>query len=220
MSSNGEAIPHPDIDISINLPPLPIKNRTLKAGTGGGCVRFGPFANLTVNYGLVKVGLLPSLLNNPKNLAYNPHCLSRDLRPDLFPQSGSSEAIADLLQQPNISAFNQVLEYGPRPNIVSTHAVGHIGTGGDMSDTFSSPGDPLFFLHHAQIDRLWTIWQSQDPRNRQYAVSGTGTAQNYPPSEEFKISDRIDLGLLSPEGPRPLAEFMNTVRGPFCYKYR
>lgn len=89
-----------------------------------------------------------------------------------------------------------------------------------MADTFSSPGDPIFFLHHAQIDRLWTIWQSQDPRNRQYAVSGTSTAQNYPPSQEFEISDRIDLGLLSPEGPRPLAEFMSTVRGPFCYRYR
>ena len=27
--------------------------------------------------------------------------------------------------------------------------------GGDL---FTSPGDPAFFLHHGQVDRLWTLW--------------------------------------------------------------
>lgn len=32
-----------------------------------------------------------------------------------------------------------------------------------MTDTFASPGDPIFFLHHAQIDRVWALWQKKDP---------------------------------------------------------
>ena len=89
-----------------------------------------------------------------------------------------------------------------------------------MKDTFSSPGDPIFFLHHAQIDRLWTLWQKRDLKTRQYAISGNGTLFNYPPSPEFKLSNKIDLGKLSPGGPRPIWEFMDTSGGtPFCYDY-
>src|SRR4051812_28508064 len=28
-----------------------------------------------------------------------------------------------------------------------------------MSDIMRSPADPLFWMHHAQIDRIWSIWQ-------------------------------------------------------------
>ena len=89
----------------------------------------------------------------------------------------------------------------------------------DMIDVFSSPADPIFFLHHAQIDRLWTLWQQRDLAERQYAISGTGTFLNYPPSPVFQLNDTIDLGKLSPDGPRPIRDFLNTVDGPFCYEY-
>lgn len=86
-----------------------------------------------------------------------------------------------------------------------------------MSDFFSSPGDPIFYLHHAQVDRIWTVWQAKDPATRQYAISGTGTLVNAPPSPEFKLSDPIDLGFLG--APRPIRDFLNTKAGPFCYEY-
>src|SRR5690606_29593427 len=37
------------------------------------------------------------------------------------------------------------------------------------TDMFVSPGDPLFWLHHANIDRIWALWQAQDTA-RQYAI--------------------------------------------------
>lgn len=220
MSSNGDAIPHGPLNISINLPPLVPTTISIPSGTGGGCVTKGPFANATVKYGPINVGLRPQDLNNPDNFAYKPHCLKRDLNVRLFQQSASPDAVQALLSAPNVTAFNAIVDYGAKPGVISTHGAGHLGTGGEMADTFSSTGDPIFFFHHAQLDRLWTLWQSRDPVNRQYAVSGTGTAQNYPPSPEWTIEDKINLGLLSPQGPIPFKEIMSTVRGPFCYEYK
>jgi len=39
--------------------------------------------------------------------------------------------------------------------------------GGDPgSDPFISPGDPAFYLHHGQVDRVYWIWQNLDFANR------------------------------------------------------
>ena len=48
------------------------------------------------------------------------------------------------------------------------HGTVHNAVGGDMASA-SSPADPLFWLHHANLDRLWSEWQvthpGQDPSN-------------------------------------------------------
>lgn len=38
------------------------------------------------------------------------------------------------------------------------HNVIHNGVGGAMGDTRTAGLDPIFYLHHANIDRLWAIW--------------------------------------------------------------
>jgi len=43
----------------------------------------------------------------------------------------------------------------------------HMWTGGSMAPG-TSPNDPVFFLHHCNIDRLWALWQFRHP------------GQNYP----------------------------------------
>lgn len=179
----------------------------------------GPFANITVAFGQVSMDLNPGLLSNRHNLDYEPHCLRRDLNPRVVKPTLTAENVRALLSSPNITVFNQVMNVGVKPEVLGVHAAGHQGVGSDMSDFFSSPGDPIFYLHHAQIDRLWTQWQQLDPKTRQYAISGTGTLFNYPPSPVFQLNDTINLGKLSPKGPRPIREFMSTVRGIFCYEY-
>jgi hypothetical protein len=42
------------------------------------------------------------------------------------------------------------------------HDLVHVWVGGTMS-YMSSPNDPVFFLHHANIDRLWAQWQTAHP---------------------------------------------------------
>lgn len=36
----------------------------------------------------------------------------------------------------------------------------HNWVGGTMSNIMISPADPVFWLHHAQVDRLWSQWQA------------------------------------------------------------
>lgn len=95
---------------------------------------------------------------------------------------------------------------------------GHYTIGGDPGgDFFVSPGDPAFFLHHAQIDRVWWIWQNQDLANRQNAISGTITLFDTPPSRNGTLDDLLDVGILG--DPLAIRDAMNTVDGRFCYVY-
>lgn len=38
----------------------------------------------------------------------------------------------------------------------------HVWVGGDMVVS-TSPNDPVFFLHHCNVDRIWAAWQKQRP---------------------------------------------------------
>ncbi len=40
------------------------------------------------------------------------------------------------------------------------------GRGGLMSNTTTAALDPIFWLHHANIDRLWEVWRTRDPLNK------------------------------------------------------
>ncbi|MCJ1469438.1 hypothetical protein MMC07_008071 [Pseudocyphellaria aurata] len=211
MSGNGVSVPHSDLRKVTSFPGRPSTVTVIPAGTGGGCVITGPLANLTVAFGQVSPDLNPGLRNNPRNLDYKPHCLRRDLNPKVAESVLTPENVRAVLGSPNITVFYQIMNFGVTPGEQGLHGGGHQAVGGDMSDFFSSPGDPLFYLHHAQVDRIWTRWQQLDLTTRQYALSGTGTVRNYPPSPLFNLNDTLNLGSLSPEGPRPIRDIMSTV---------
>lgn len=104
---------------------------------------------------------------------------------------------------------------------LGVHGGGHYSMGGDPGrDFFVSPGDPLFYLHHAQIDRVWWIWQQLDRKTRTGAqgISGTGTFLNGPPSANTTLETVIDLGYAATP-PRKMSELMSTTAGPMCYIY-
>ncbi|KAM7195627.1 Di-copper centre-containing protein [Rhypophila sp. PSN 637] len=58
---------------------------------------------------------------------------------------------------------------------LTPHVAGHIGMGSTRGDPFTSPTEPLFYLHHAYIDKLWADWQAQNPAARTYAIGGRNT---------------------------------------------
>jgi hypothetical protein len=54
------------------------------------------------------------------------------------------------------------LEAGPHNRV-------HATMGGDMG-TFISPKDPIFWLHHCNVDRLWTVWVAARTTHNQAVV--------------------------------------------------
>jgi tyrosinase len=60
-----------------------------------------------------------------------------------------------------LAAVNARTTFTPfQTNLESLHAGVHNAVGGDMGGA-ASPTDPLFWLHHANIDRLWAAWQKK-----------------------------------------------------------
>jgi tyrosinase len=43
------------------------------------------------------------------------------------------------------------------------HNSGHVWVGGSMGSIATAPCDPVFWMHHAEIDRIWWQWQQANP---------------------------------------------------------
>jgi tyrosinase len=55
------------------------------------------------------------------------------------------------------------------------HNLVHRYCGGNML-RMTSPNDPIFFLHHANIDRMWSLWQKKVPSGTSLYVQSSTTA--------------------------------------------
>jgi tyrosinase len=49
-----------------------------------------------------------------------------------------------------------------------------------MANMYSSPGDPLFWLHHSMIDHVWDQWQRKNFAVRSKDIGGPDTMWAYP----------------------------------------
>ena len=164
LGSNGKPTPHGPTNLTafgINLEIAP--------ATGGGCVYSGPFKNYTVTLG--PVAFAP--IDGDNGLDYNPRCLSRDISLVWSNQTKPTDVTSLISSCADLGCFDTVLEA-----IDGVHAGGHFTIGSIDADAYASAGDPAFYLHHAQVDRVWTIWQNLNARNRTRQVYGTSTAFN------------------------------------------
>ncbi|EHL01284.1 putative Tyrosinase [Glarea lozoyensis 74030] len=170
---------------------LPTQLNCVPPGAGGGCINSGPFKNSKVNLGPVSptlsgVGLVP---NN--GTVYNPRCIRRDVSSWVSTRYASEKNTTDLITgYTTIDDFQTTMQGDFANGEYGVHTAGHFIAAGDPGgDIFTSPGDPVFWLHHGQIDRVWWIWQNQDIKNRQNAIGGTITLNNSPPSRDAKLED-------------------------------
>ncbi|HFJ9274460.1 TPA: tyrosinase family protein [Bacillus cereus] len=80
---------------------------------------------------------------------------------------------------------------GFRSALEEIHNAPHNWVGGVMAGA-GSPEDPIFWLHHSNIDRLWAIWQEKHPSFSYVPLSGTPGADGIgldDPMHEFKIGE-------------------------------
>ncbi|CAI4218966.1 unnamed protein product [Parascedosporium putredinis] len=147
-----------------------------------------------------------------------PHCVRRDFAPETFVQGTADELIGEGMDQPDFGSFASVTEG-------SFHSAGHWGIGGlygDMSDKWTSPSDPLFYLHHANVDRAWWSWQSRDVDARSNDISGPLV----PFDNENKVAGNLTLDHLMILGTSAetrvqvkVADLMSVGKGRLCYNY-
>jgi len=78
-----------------------------------------------------------------------------------------------------------------------------------MVDAIASPGDPLFYMHHAFLDKVWADWQDQNPFVRYLEVGGNNHVNLTHP---FYLGYPVDfegLGITAPL-PRPVPTYNGT----------
>ncbi|EXK33567.1 tyrosinase [Fusarium oxysporum f. sp. melonis 26406] len=191
----------------------------LPSGNGGGCIKKGPFAGATANLGPQSPGM-DGMEATATPLEYNPRCLRRDL---------SRYTIDKWMTLPNLynvtlgdaSRSIQIMQdefQGRFPDrFLGLHGAGHFAIGGDSSDLYSSSNEPVFFLHHAMVDRVYWIWQALHPKQAR-DIAGTITIGNRPPSRDALKSDPLNMGVNAAE--ITIDDALDTMSGsPFCYIY-
>ncbi|KAK9764344.1 hypothetical protein K7432_008229 [Basidiobolus ranarum] len=154
-------------------------------GNGSGnnsCVPNGPFKNWDV--------YIPSR-----------HCLQRNFnRRGNISSFFSPEALSAIIRgSKNYADLADQIESPP-------HGTVHVGIGGDMSRTYSS-NDPLFWLHHAFVDKIWADWQAMHP-SRAYSYGGTNAQ-----GEEAQLDD-----MMNPFNTQVFTVMSTTTTG-LCYRY-
>ena len=190
----------------------------------GYCVTDGPFAHLKA---LIFGG------------EANTHCLSRGFMTDEADRTQKvlqirPDSLERRLDTLDYESFNLALEYGPHNSIPllirgdffkvsapnGTYAwKGH--TQGE--DDFFRPNgtllinksiDPVFFLHHTQLDRLWWMWQQRDPTKRE--VEYLGKFDEDLPGD-LSLSDTLDVGDLAQKAQ--VSDVISTRTDLLCYHY-
>ncbi|QUC21780.1 uncharacterized protein UV8b_06024 [Ustilaginoidea virens] len=162
----------------------------------GRCIVDGPFAKLR-----------PILYNH----TFTQHCISRGFHDGnqmgrLPGAAYSPEKMGEILRKPRYKDFVRELE-------IYLHGSLHQSVNGDFK-AMTAANDPLFYVHHAQLDRVWWQWQQQDPRSRltqyegKHMFNSTGNAT---------VSDMLMYGGFTDDVS--VSSVMNTEGGFLCYKY-
>lgn len=129
-----------DVASFIVLPTPNLINITGAAGTGGGCIMSGPFANATAVLG-------PYGSPVDDGLAYNPRCLTRNFRNSVLAADLSYDNVTSVVLTEDLQSFSDLI--GSSGGL---HSNGHTVTGGFQDDLWASAQDPSFHFHHAQIE--------------------------------------------------------------------
>lgn len=75
----------------------------------------------------------------------------------------------------------------------------------------------MFFLHHAQIDRLWWLWQQADPSARKTDFVGEKVTIDSSIASEASLDDILEMGGLADD--LSVRDVMDASSSRLCYKY-
>ncbi|KAK2805503.1 hypothetical protein FQN51_000329 [Onygenales sp. PD_10] len=178
--------------------------------TGGGCVLDGPFKDMTVHLG------------PQDSVEDNPRCLSRDLSPYFAGRYLGKNQTELTLSQPDFGHFARVDDGEPSFEASGLHGGGHYGVGGtfgQMGDLYTSPADPIFHMHHANLDRVWWSWQMRDLEARLTDISGPIFMMDYQNEQGGNVTLEFPLSVGVNAEDITVKETMDIKGGYLCYDY-
>ncbi|KIO48229.1 tyrosinase family protein [Nitrosospira sp. NpAV] len=94
------------------------------------------------------VGFTPTV-----NLMSGPHTVTRNI--GAFATLPTTADVTAVTGNGTFNPFASALE--------GIHNSGHVWVGGSMGGIPTAPTDPVFWMHHAEIDRIWAEWQVANP---------------------------------------------------------
>ncbi|KAL2256374.1 hypothetical protein VTK26DRAFT_4913 [Humicola hyalothermophila] len=122
-----------------------------------GCIADGPFANYSNGLGPgYKIG---------------DNCINRFVN-DTVSRMAAREYVDACYEKTTFVEFWPCAEVAP-------HNGGHAGVGGKMLDPIASPGDPIFYLHHTWLDKVFWEWQALDLPGRLTDIGGRNVQQPF-----------------------------------------
>lgn len=62
-----------------------------------------------------------------------------------------------VMNQNNFTSFTE-----PPNGLEGLHNTVHVWVGGTMANIPTAPADPIFWMNHANVDRIWDMWQKKN----------------------------------------------------------
>ncbi|KAF6755029.1 hypothetical protein DFP72DRAFT_812163 [Ephemerocybe angulata] len=137
------------------------------------------------------------------------HCLVRGMD-ESWRRAVMSANVVNVLQSESYEAFRLFIDEFLNP----IHGGGHANVGGEMLNIYSAAADPIFYLHHANLDRAWWKWQEADKASRMYDTSG-------PTEQKGNVQVTLDFEMDFPAlGPNiTIRDVMDARTYPSCFTY-
>ncbi|KAJ3483546.1 hypothetical protein NLG97_g7283 [Lecanicillium saksenae] len=206
----------------------PNGNSSGKTSVGNGyCVVDGPFANVTRHWQAKVQGGESEILSNP-------HCLSRGFqtgtKKEELQSRVSQQAVENILVQDSYASFFTSLEdhvHNAIPQFVrgdfllqtAPNGMMHIITDSGIEQR-PDPIDPVFYLHHTQIDRLWWIWQQKNNASHLWQYEGPLSNSRFTTEGQQGSANLSDLLTLGEYGKTvKVQDVISTRHGELCYIY-
>jgi tyrosinase len=99
--------------------------------------------------------------------------------------------------------FRNRVEGWQGPSAPALHNRVHVWVGGDMSPT-TSPNDPVFYLNHCNVDRVWERWMTDHGRNYLPPASAPTSLQGH------RINDQMASLISAPMRPADVLNMATT----------